>query len=210
MYKNATTLIALLLASLCALAQGGLKPVSPAAVEAAAEDTSRVEFHMSAGTGLAIARGTAQPYLWAAPRLEWHATDRLTLQGGFVAVGSMLADYRLHGLGPRSLAPRRHETQLAGGHLAASWRASDRLTMWAALYRLAGWGQPWYDPTGTALPVDITAFSGGFRYRIGTESLLEMSVTVVNDRHNSLWHLTGYDPWLLHSPLRPCEAAPWF
>ena len=118
----------------------------------AAADTSRWDFHLSTGTSMVSVGGKGNAYMWVAPSVDYRASERLTLRGGFVAAGSLLGGYELRG-NSRSLAPVRRGTQLMGASVGADYQASDRLTLWATLTHVGGWHEPLWTPFDESLGV---------------------------------------------------------
>ena len=123
-------------------------------------------------------------YVWVAPKVEYRASDRLTLYGGFSAVGSLLGGYELRGY-ERSYAPRRRGTQMLRGGVGAEYRVNDRLSIWASVEHIGGWHESLWLPYGESLPVGVTALSGGFSYALSDESLLEFHFHVVHDHYGN-------------------------
>lgn len=166
-----------------------------------AKDTSRWDFHLSAGTSMVTCMGKGNAYVWAAPSVDYQPSDRLTLHGGFVAVGSLLGGYQLQG-NARSLAPVRRGTQLVGATVGADYQVNDRLTIWASLTHVGGWHEPLWLPFDESMRVGVTAFSGGFSYALSDESLLEMHFHIVHDHYgNDALGILGH-PWYGY-------GAPW-
>ncbi len=187
MYKKALILLALVLPFAAATAQRSGAPA----------DTSRWDYHLSVGTTVVNAFGRTDALGWVAPSARYQATDRLTLGGGFVAVGSLLSSYELHGYHNRSLAPRRRGTRLAALHLEAEYRINDRLDVWASVARISGFAQPlWLDG---ARPVEATVLSGGLAYHPNDATLLELHFHIVHDHYgNAALGLFG-NPWYGHA-----------
>ena len=204
MRKNVIALcVALAVALMAAGQEVGLHRVSAERVASDAEeqpgrgeDTSRWQFHTSLGTGVTVSRHVAQPFMWVAPRWQYEASSRLSLGGGFMAVGTLGADRQLQGLGPKSLAPRKHTTQLAGAHVEAVYSPSEHLLLWARMAWLGGWGQPWFDPTGEALPVNAFAVDGGFEYRFDNNNTIGFSLRYVRDERGTAWTLHDPNYWV--------------
>lgn len=155
-------------------------------------DVERWDFHLSTGTSVTFAGREAMPRMWTAPSVTFRPNDRLTLRGGFLAVGSSPDAYRLHGLQRPSLAPRRRTTSVAAAGVEADYRVSDRLWVWASVWRAGGWLQPWFDPTGEAHRLGITSFSGGFDLKLGEGSALSMSFSMVRDDYGTLFDMPGF------------------
>lgn len=186
MYKKTALIIALLAMGFGVAAQR--KPV-------AAADTSRWDLHLSAGATVATGWGKTDALSWVAPSVECRLSDRLTVVGGFAAVGSLFDSYELQPAGQRSLAPRRHGTRVVSGRVAAEYRASDRLTLWGSVAKTGGWYEPLWTPRGEALDLDVTEFSGGMELVLGTDALLQMHFHIVHDHYgNSALGLLGH-PW---------------
>lgn len=157
-------------------------------------DTSRWEFHMSTGSTVATGYGKTEAWMWAAPRVTFRASDRLTLHGGFATVGSLLDSYELQGYTP-SYAPRRQGTRMLAGFASAAYRVNDRFCLWASVQHIGGWFEPLWTAKGQAIDIDITAFSGGFAYEFSDESLFEMHFHFVHDFYgNDALGLLGH-PW---------------
>ncbi|MBR6048676.1 MAG: hypothetical protein IKP83_00755 [Bacteroidales bacterium] len=147
-------------------------------------DTSRYDVHLSTGATVAAGFGRTQALSWVAPSVELKASERMKVSGGFAAAGSLLDGYELHGYGPTSLAPRKQGTRLGALWAKASYRATDRLWLWASAVHVTGFAQPlWLDG---ALPVQATAVSGGLAYEFPQGSLLEMHFHIVHDRYGTL------------------------
>lgn len=200
MEKKALVVIALL--SLCLSLPAQRK-------EVAEVDSSRWDFHLSTGVSVASGWGKSDALLWTAPRVEYRASDRLTLFGGFGVVTSLLPGYELR-MPVTSYAPRRQGTRLLGGFASARYRVSDRLDIWASVQRVTGWHEPLWTPQGKAFNVDITSVSGGFAYALSDHSLLEMHFHFVHDHYgNSALGLFGHPYYGLGSPSWECYSSPW-
>lgn len=143
-------------------------------------DTSGWHMHLSTGTSVGTGFGRTQSLSWVAPSFEFHPTSRLTVNTGFAAAGSLLpADFSLKGYGDRSLAPRREGTRLHALWAEAEYQVNDRLWLWGAVAHVSGIAQPlWLDHS---VPLQATAFSGGFRYAVADRSLFEMHFHIVKD-----------------------------
>lgn len=147
-------------------------------------DTSRWDFHLSTGTSVSSGWGKTNALMWVAPRLTYRASERLTIDAGFAAVGTLLGSYRLQGYTP-NYAPRRTGTRMLGGFVSAEYRASDRLTVWASLQRVGGHYEPLWSPSGEALSIGLTAVSGGFSYEFSEGSFLEMDFHFIRDQYGT-------------------------
>ena len=184
MHKKFFFVIALLMLSLSL----------PAQRKEEAKDTSRWDFHLSTGVTIGSGWGKTDALMWTAPRVEYRASDRLTLRGGIAMVGSLMPDYELK-MPVRSYAPRRQGTRLLAGFASARYQVNDRLNIWASLQHVGGWHEPLWTPQGEALNIGLTAFSGGFSYELSDQSLFEMHFHIVHDHYgNSALGLLGH-PW---------------
>lgn len=154
-------------------------------LRAQVSDTSGWHMRLSTGASVSSGFGQTQSLNWVAPSFEFHPTSRLTVNTGFAAVGSLMpGDYKLQGNGVRSLAPLRAGTQATALWAEASYRINQRLWVWGAVAHVGGFAQPlWLDHS---LPLQATAFSGGFGYRIGESSLFEMHINIVRDKYGTL------------------------
>lgn len=200
MYKKITIIMVVLAAALGVSAQRN--------VEVAA-DTSRWDFHLSAGTSVVSCMGKGNAYTWAAPSVEYRANDRLTLHGGFAAVGSLLGGYELRG-NSRSLAPVRRGTQLVGVAAGVDYRVSDRLTLWATVTHVGGWHEPLWLPFNESFQVGVTTLSGGFSYALSEESMLEMHFHFVHDHYgNDALGLLGHPYYGYGVPNYELYGGPW-
>lgn len=175
MYKKVTMMTGLMLLAVAAWGQRK---------EAAASDTSRWDFHLSTGATAVTFGGHGDAYLWVAPRVEYRASDRLTVGGGFGYTGSLLNSYELRG-NQRSLAPRRTGTRLFTAYGDLQYRASDRLSLWAEVSHTAGWYTPLWGSEGHALSLGLTSFSGGLAYELSDESFLELHFHIVHDQYGN-------------------------
>ena len=148
-------------------------------------DTSRWQMHLATGTSVASGYGRTQSLSWVAPSFELHPTSRLTVNAGFASAGTLLpVDYKLQGFGTRSLAPYRTGTQANALWAEAEYQVNSRLWLWGAVAHVSGFAQPlWLD---RSLPLQATAFSGGFGYRFGENSTLEMHINVIHDHYGTL------------------------
>lgn len=179
------------------------------AQQPAAADTSRWEPHLSAGTSVVSMCGKGNAYVWAAPSVDYRASDRLTLHGGFAAVGSLLGGYELQG-NSRSLAPCRRGTQLVGAAVGADYQVSDRLTLWATLTHVGGRHEPLWSPFNEAFNVGVTTLSGGFSYALSDESLLEMHFHFVHDHYgNDALGILGHPYYGYGVPSYEIYGGPW-
>lgn len=179
------------------------------AQQPAAADTSRWEPHLSAGTSVVSMCGKGNAYVWAAPSVDYRASDRLTLHGGFAAAGSLLGGYELQG-NSRSLAPCRRGTQLVGAAVGADYRVSDRLTLWATLTHVGGWHESLWSPFNEAFNVGVTTLSGGFSYALSDESLLEMHFHFVHDHYgNDALGILGHPYYGYGVPSYEIYSGPW-
>lgn len=177
--------------------------------ETLANDTSRWDFHLSAGSTVMSVGGKGDAYMWAAPRVTFRANDRLTLHGGFAVAGSLLGNYELQG-NSRSLAPRRRGTRLGGFALGADYQVNDRLEVWASLTHVGGWHEPLWLPFDEAFSISTTTFSGGFRYALSDESMLEMHFHIVHDHYgNDALGLLGHPYYGLGVPSYELYSGPW-
>lgn len=172
-------------------------------------DTSRWDFHLSTGTTMMSVDGRGNAYVWVAPKVEYRANDRLTLYGGFSAVGSLLGGYELQGYTP-NYAPRRRGTQMVRGGVGAEYRVSDRLSIWAAVEHIGGWHESLWLPYGESLPVGVTTLSGGFNYALSDESMLEFHFHVVHDHYgNDALGLLGHPYYGWGVPTYELYSGPW-
>lgn len=164
-----------------------------------ADSTRCVEWHVGTGATVASGFGRTQSLAWVAPRVTYHATERLTLHGGIAAAGSLLPeDYRVQGLNSRNLAPVRTGTQATLLWGAVESHPNDHLWLWAKVAHLYGYAQPlWLD---RSLPLQATAFSGGLAYRFDEDHLLELHLSYVNDPYGTAFGLM-YHPYC--DPLVP-------
>ena len=164
-----------------------------------ADSTRRVQWHLGTGATVASGFGRTQGLMWVAPSVEYQASPKLTLRGGFATAGTLIgADYQLQGRQPRSLAPRKQGTRAGAVWAAAEYHPNDRLWLWASAKLLFGYMQPlWLDHS---LPLQAAALSGGFAYRFDNDQLLEMHVSIVRDRYGSTFGLM-YNPYC--DPLVP-------
>ena len=175
MYKKAAILLIALMLGMTASAQWRFSDES---------DTARWSYRLSMGTSMMSGYGRTAGLSWVAPRVAFRATDRLTLRGGFAVAGSLTGGYAIQGRGPQTISLRRTPTQLTAVHASAEDRIDDRLKVWATMAHADGWVTPlWSD---IAMPVNATAFSGGFQYRFDSGTAFEMHVTVIHDRAGSL------------------------
>lgn len=161
-----------------------------------AQVTDTTSWHVHLSTGLSVSNGFGRTLgnSWLATDVELHPTQRLTVNTGFANIGSVLPqDYKLHGLGPRSLTPRREGTQATAVWAEAEYQVNDKLWLWAAVAHIGGFAQPlWLDHS---LPLNATAFQGGFGYRFGENSVLEMHMHIVHDNYGTLAPLLYHDPF---------------
>ncbi len=200
MYKKVLFVVALLMLGLSLPAQRK---------EVAASDTSRWDFHLSTGITVGSGWGKTDALLWTAPRVEYRASDRLTLRGGFAAVGSLMPGYVLQ-MPVTSYAPRRQGTRLLAGFASARYQVSDRLNIWASVQHVGGWYEPLWTPQGEALDMSLTAFSGGFAYELSNHSLLEMHFHIVHDHYgNSALGLLGHPYYGAGVPTWELYSGPW-
>lgn len=201
MKKNAKilTLLAVLLPALTVAAQWRQEVVS---------DSSKWDFHLSTGIAIGSGWGRTDAATWVAPSLEYHASERLTLHGGFAMVNSPFGQHELRGLERRSLTPRREGTRLLAATMGAEYQVNDRLRLWGSLTRINGFAQPlWHHH---AMPVDVTAFSGGLSYATSNDCLMQLHFHFVHDHYgNAALGLLGH-PW--YGPFCPSYelfAGPW-
>lgn len=171
-------------------------------------DTSRWQMHLSTGTTVATGFGQTQSLGWVAPSFSYQATDRLKLKAGFAYKGTLLSThYRLRAYGPEDLAPRREGTQAGALWASAEYQANERLWLWASVAHLSGFAQLlWLDQS---LPLQASAFSGGFAYKFNSGSVLEMHLHIVRDTYGSafgLMYSPYYDPFV---PSYTIYSAPW-
>ena len=180
MFRNLCIVLALLL---------GASPLT-----AQVADSSLWQWHVSAGTHVASGFGRTQSLSWVAPSFELHPTSRLTVKAGFASAGTLLpVDYKLQGFGHRSLAPYRTGTQANALWAKAEYQVNSRLWLWGAVAHIGGFAQPlWLD---RSLPLQATSFSGGFGYRFGESSTLEMHIHVIRDTYGTLMPLMYDDPF---------------
>ena len=157
-------------------------------------DTSRWQMHLATGTSVASGYGRTQSLSWVAPSFELHPTSRLTVNTGFAAVGSLVpTDFKLQGYGVRSLAPLRTGTRATALWAEAEYKVSDRLWVWGAVAHIGGYMQPLW--LNQSLPLQATAFSGGFGYRFNESNTLEMHINIVHDNYGTLMPLLYDDPF---------------
>lgn len=200
MHKKALVVMALLSLCLSLSAQRNERLVA---------DSSRWDFHLSTGVSVASGWGKSDALLWTAPRVEYRASDRLTLSGGFGVVASLMPGYELR-MPVTSCAPRRHGTRLLGGFVSARYQASDRLNLWASVQRVTGWREPLWTPQGEALDISLTSVSGGFVYALGDYSFLEMHFNFVHDHYgNSALGLFGHPYYGLGTHPWDPYGSPW-
>lgn len=157
-------------------------------------DTARWHVRLSTGTSVSSGFGHTQSLSWVAPAFEFHPTQRLTVNTGFASIGSLLpTGYKLAGHSPRSLAPLRTGTHATALWAEAEYHVSDHLWLWGAVAHVSGFAQPlWLD---RSLPLQATAFSGGFGYRFGERSTLEFNFNIVRDNYGTLSPLLYDDPF---------------
>lgn len=167
------------------------------------------QWHLSTGSSVASGFGRTQMLSWVAPSFEIAATSRLTVKGGLMAAGSLLPEgYKPQGYGARNLAPLRNGTSATMLWASAEYRVNERLLVWGSLAHIGGLYQPlWLDQS---LPLQATAYSGGFSYALSHKSLLEVHFHIVHDSYGtSTLGLMGY-PY--HDPLCPSSEpfhGPW-
>lgn len=172
-------------------------------------DTSRWDYHLSVGSSLMTSKGKGNAYMWVAPSVNYQANDRLTLRGGFLAVGSLLGGYELQG-NSRSLAPCRRGTQLMGAAIGADYTVSDRLTLWATVMHIGGWHEPVWSPFNEAFNIGVIALSGGFSYALSDESMLEMHFHFVHDHYgNDALGILGHPYYGYGVPCYEIFSGPW-
>jgi hypothetical protein len=177
--------------------------------EVGVSDTSRWNFHLSTGVTIGSGWGKTNALFWTAPRVEYRASERLTLRGGFATVGSLLPGYELQ-MPVRSYAPRRQGTRLLGGFASASYQVNPRLNIWASIQHVGGWYEPLWTPQGEALDMSLTAFSGGFAYELSNHSLFEMHFHIVHDHYgNSALGLLGHPYYGIGVPSWELYSGPW-
>ena len=162
-----------------------------------AADTSRWQMHVSTGATVAAGFGQTQSLGWVAPSFSYQVNDRLKLKAGFAYKGTLLpTSYRLRAYGPQDLAPRREGTQAGALWASAEYQANERLWLWASVAHLSGFAQPlWLDQS---LPLQASAFSGGFAYKFNSGSVLEMHLHIIQDNYGTLMPLMFDDPWGFH------------
>lgn len=168
-----------------------------AALSAQEIDTTRFNVHLSAGSSVSAGFGHVQSLSWVAPSFEMHPTSRLTVNTGFASFGDLMpADYKLQAANPRSLAPLRSGTRATALWAEAEYQVNSRLWLWGAVAHISGFAQPlWLD---SSLPLQATAFSGGFGYHFGESSTLEMHINIVHDNYGTLAPLLYGDPSIHH------------
>lgn len=172
MKRNVIILVSLLL---CAVVHG-----------VQAQGVASSPFGVQMGASVMSGFGQRQALQWVAPHATLVSTSRLTVQGGFAAVGSLLPQGMLQNAKPADdLTPLRDETKMAAGWLRASWQATDRLLLWGAVARLGGQLTPLW--SNQAMPLGVTVVSGGARYALTESSSIEMSFHYVRDDYGSLW-----------------------
>lgn len=174
--------------------------LSSVALTAQEIDTSRFNVHLSVGSNISAGFGRVQSLSWVAPSFELHPSPRLTVNTGFASFGNLMpTDYKLQGYNTRSLVPLRTGTRATALWAEAEYQVNSRLWLWGAVAHVSGFAQPlWLD---RSLPLQATAFSGGFGYRFGESSTLEMHINVVHDNYGTLAPLLYNDPFL--SPTSP-------
>ena len=157
-------------------------------------DTSRWQMHLSTGTTVATGFGRTDALGWVAPSFSYQASPRLTLRAGFAYKGTFLpTGYRLQAYGPQDLAPRRQGTRAGAVWASAEYQANDHLRLWASVAHLNGFAQPlWLDQS---LPLQASAFSGGFAYKFNSGSVLEMHLHIIRDNYGTLMPLLYDTPW---------------
>ena len=167
---------------------------TPVALQAQGIDTTRWHVRLSTGTSVTSGFGQTRALSWVAPSFEFHPTSRLTVNTGFASVGGLMPlDYKLHGLGARSLAPRRSGTHVTALWAEAEYQVNSRLWLWGAVAHVSGFAQPlWLD---SSLPLQATAFSGGVGYCFGENSTLEMHFHIVRDNYGTLTPMLYDDPF---------------
>lgn len=182
---------------------------SASAQSSTAADTSRWEPHLSAGTSVVIMCGKGNAYVWAAPSVDYRASDRLTLYGGFSAVGSLLGGYELRG-DSRNLTPLRRGTRLMKLEAGVDYKVSDRLSLWASVMHLGGWHEPVWSPWSEAFRVGVTAISGGFSFALTDESMLEMHFHFVHDLYgNDALGILSHPYYGYGVPCYELFSGPW-
>lgn len=198
MYKKTLAIIALLVFT------GGVS-----AQDRTEADTARWDYHLSVGSSVMTSNGKGNAYLWVTPKVAYRANDRLTLRGGFVAVGSLLGGYELQG-NTRSLAPRRRGTQLMGASVGANYQVNDRLTLWATVMHIGGWHEPVWSPFNESFNIGVTALSGGFSYALSDDSMLEMHFHFIHDHYgNDALGILGYPYYGYGIPCHDFYGGPW-
>ena len=175
----------------------------------AESDTSQWDFHLSTGVTVGSGWGKTDALLWTAPRVEYRASERLAIRGGFAMVGSLMPGYELQ-MPVTSYAPRRHGTRMLAGFASMRYRVSDRLDVWASLQHVGGWYEPLWTPQGESLNIGLTAFSGGFAYELSDHSLFEMHFHIVHDHYgNSALGLLGHPYYGVGVPTCELYSGPW-
>lgn len=194
MYKKVVILMAAMAAFVCAAAQEA--------------DTARTRVHLSTGASVSAGFGRTQSLMWVAPSVEHRVSERLKVEAGFAAAGTLLPSYEIHGYTPSSLAPRRHGTSVGAAWASAEYKASERLWLWASVAHVEGYAQRlWMDGS---LPVGLTAVSGGLAYEFPSGSLLEMHFHFVHDHYGTSQLGLLAHPW--YGGLAPgweLYSGPW-
>ncbi|MBQ9418296.1 MAG: hypothetical protein IJU19_06955 [Bacteroidales bacterium] len=160
-------------------------------------DSTALRLRLGVGTSVESGFGRVRSLTWVAPRIEWHPSERLTLTGGFAAVGSLLPEAPLQGIQPRNYAPLRQGTRANMLWGKAEVQVGERTWLWGKMAYAGGWVQPLWGVG--ARPVEAVAFSGGMAYEMASGRWLELHVSVLHDRYGTLPEAVGLgrgcEPW---------------
>ena len=166
------------------------------------------EFHATMG-GSVVAGGLGSASVFTvSPSLVWRPSERLTVKAsatGFDSYALPGSGSPLRGREPRSLAPVRDRSSIAGSvSVSAAYQLSKRLWIAASFSHLGGEVatgailNPWM-ATASPLALDANVYSASLHYRLGEKSFIDVHFTHIDDRAGTLAPLV-YDA---------CYAAPF-
>ena len=146
------------------------------------DSAQRVQFHMSVGTGVYSVWGNVRSYVGVAPRIEYKASDKVKLDGGFAVVSDLSNNgYRIQGTQSRNLAPVKNGTQLGAVHGGVEYKANDRLLVRGDVFYVGGLYEPLYCPMLGTQEVSVVGGTASLRYRTKKDSFIDVHMTIVRD-----------------------------
>ena len=181
------------------------RPMHPLSDKSRLLDTIKPwEFHLSMGTAYIGSRYNSASAFGIAPSVVYRPNDKFSFRTSAAFIHSCTlapGGYQIHGRQQRNMRPLRNPNAMAMDlDMSATYKVNDRLWVGGELLLLGGTlasgatMNPWL-AYGGPIELNATAVTAAMRYRLGTDSFLELHMTYINDRTGSLGPLLFGGPY---------------